>query len=116
MKQKKEKAHYRHGDVMLQRVDDAALLKKISTSDSKAKSELTIALGEATGHHHTLYPVDGGSVRLVEVEGRRFIYVSAEYFLHHQEHAEHRIAPGTYEILIEDEYDPFEKAMRKVVD
>lgn len=106
---------HRHGDVGLLPVDSKTLeeVRKIS---GDYREELTIALGEATGHHHTLYPAKEGKVRLVELNGRRFIDVGAEYFLRHQEHKEQRILPGVYEIVMEKEYDPLEKAMRKVVD
>lgn len=102
----------RQGDIMLVPV------KELPTGGTRSsKRELTIALGEATGHHHTLYPTDKKSkATLVEVNGRRFIDVGAEYFLRHQEHEEHRIVPGLYEIVIEEEYDPFEEEMKKVVD
>lgn len=110
--------HVRHGDVMLTRVDpesiDGLCERFVTASPS---NELTIALGEATGHHHTLYPVEPESqIKLVEINGRRFIDLGAEYFLRHQEHSEHRIAPGCYEITMEDEYDPFAEEMKKVVD
>lgn len=108
--------NWRHGDVMLIEVDKATR-EKIAASAGEWKRELTIALGEATGHHHTLYPAtETSKARLIEFDGRRFIQVDAEYFLRHQEHDEHRILPGCYEITMEVEYDPFEKAMRKVVD
>lgn len=106
----------RHGDVMIKPVS-VELADKVKAQSGREESQLTIALGEATGHHHTLYPTsDTSRVRLVEIEGRRFLDVGTEYFLRHQEHKEQRIVPGVYEIVIEKEYDPFEKAMRKVVD
>lgn len=107
---------YRHGDVGIFPVDEK-LANEVKKVEGAYKTELTIALGEATGHHHTLFPTEKKSrVRLVELSGRRFIDVGTEYFLRHQEHHEQRIAPGVYEIIMENEYDPFEKAMRKVVD
>lgn len=107
---------HRHGDVMLIPVD-SKLEKEIRATTGKYQKELTIALGEATGHHHTLYPQDKKArVRLIEVDGRRFIDVGAEYFLRHQEHDEQIITPGVYEITMEIEYDPFERIMKKVID
>jgi len=106
----------RHGDVMLKPIG-GEIAERVRAQAGREESQLTIALGEATGHHHTLYPTGGDSrVRLVEIEGRRFLDVGTEYFLRHQEHKEQKIFPGVYEIVIEKEYDPFEKAMRKVVD
>lgn len=108
---------HRHGDVGIFPVDPK-LAEEVRALTGEYKKELTLALGEATGHHHTLYQAITGkpSVRLVELNGRRFIDVGVEYFLRHQEHHEQRIAPGVYEIVMENEYDPFEKAMKKVVD
>lgn len=107
---------HRHGDVLLTPVDKKTLTL-IREEKGEYQKELTIALGEATGHHHTLYPTGKErAVRLVELNGRRFIDVGTEYFLRHQEHKEQRIEPGVYEIIMEDEYDPFERVMKRVVD
>lgn len=106
----KNKIAYRHGDVLLVPVEKPA-------GEWIAKEEFTLALGEATGHHHTLYPAtEKPKLSVLEVEGKCFIDVGTDYFLRHQEHSEHRIAPGCYQRIMEDEYDPFEKIMRKVVD
>lgn len=100
----------RHGDVLLLPVAFHPLV-------AIEHQELTIALGEATGHHHTLYPaMPGYRVKEFYIGNRRFIDIGADYFLRHQEHKEIKIPPGTYEITIEKEYDPFEKAMKQVVD
>lgn len=103
----------RQGDVMFIPVHRNCLPKGFTEA-----KEYTVQLGEATGHHHTLYQKDKKSkgLKIFEFEGRRFIDVGAEYFLRHQEHDEHIIAPGAYEVIIEDEYDPFERIMKRVVD
>jgi len=103
---------YRHGDVILVRRE---ALPKGEVTEHK---ELTIALGEATGHHHTLYPATSaaGSIKKVVVGDVVFLEVGEDYFLRHQEHREIRIDPGCYEILIEKERDPFRDVIRKVVD
>ena len=107
---------FRHGDVLLKQIEITKEVKE-ALAKSEPQKECTIALGEATGHHHTLYPGgDEPSVRMVEIEGRRFLDVGTEYFLRHQEHHELRIDPGCYEIIMEEEYCPFEKAMKKVMD
>lgn len=113
-----EKKNYRHGDVALIRItgkEESEL--RLKFEGVPFQKELTLALGEATGHHHTLYPEKKKpGVRVLEIGGQRFLDVGVSYFLRHQEHKEHRIEPGLYRIPMEDEYDPFEKAMRKVVD
>lgn len=101
---------YRQGDVILVQVDKAEGIEA-------RHKELTIAYGEVTGHHHTLYPETKESF-IVEFlkDNERFVELDAEFLLKHQEHGEIRIAPGTYKIRIEREYDPFSKKMRKVID
>lgn len=111
-----EKRSRRHGDVALIAIKETSELRELFDAAKKNK-ELTLALGEATGHHHTMYPVKkDGWVKSIEVKGQRFIEVGVDYFLRHQEHKEHQISPGIYRVPMEDEYDPFEKAMRKVID
>lgn len=112
----------RHGDVVLKPVDSLPLGK------TTKHGELTLAYGEVTGHHHTLYPIrnlvtkelprDAGGHYIEEIvsDGRRFIKLDIDWFLRHQEHHEIKVPAGTYEIGMEREYDPFQKIMRKVVD
>ena len=100
----------RQGDVLLKPVD-----KTIGTKEEL--TEYTVAHGEQTGHHHTLYPlVDGAKINLFTDKDRRFIELSDSWALRHQEHHEITIEPGTYEIGMEREYDPFERMMKKVID
>ena len=100
----------RHGDV------DFIPAKRPEGTGEKLK-EYTVAYGEVTGHHHTLYPLTPGALLTLFKDGeKRSIEIKEEWALRHQEHDELRIPPGIYEIKIEREYDPFEKAMRKVVD
>lgn len=99
------------------------------TGEVKRHAQLTVALGEATGHHHTLYPLtsrmlanelaDAAPANFIEefLQGnKRFVRLDTAWLLRHQEHHELRIEPGTYEIITEREYDPFGEAMKKVVD
>ena len=88
------------------------------TGDAVEHKELTLALGEATGHHHTVYPEQKtGVVREWKNKDGRFIEVDSRFWLRHQEHAPVRIDPGQYyRIGEESEYDPFAKEMKKVID
>jgi hypothetical protein len=100
----------RHGDVDLIPVTKP-------NSGGEQKQEYTLAYGEVTGHHHTLYPLSPGAFLTLFQDGeKRVIDVEGNFVLRHQEHDELTIPPGTYEILIEREYNPFEKMMKKVVD
>lgn len=122
----------RQGDILFK------LCNEKPKAQIKKHAQLTVALGEATGHHHTLYPEgtvkifkaikettcieklgDGKAPNIIEEffnDGKRFIKLDAEWLLRHQEHKELKIGPGTYEIITEREYDPFAKIMKKVVD
>lgn len=119
----KQKTPIRQGDVLLVPVE------KLPEGKITKHTELTLAFGEATGHHHTLYPAPHGliafetenfpchdSIEEVIINGKRFIKLDTEWLLRHQEHKELRIPPATYEIIIEREYDPFEEVLKKVVD
>lgn len=91
-------------------------VKKIPTDAviKKEATEVTIALGEATGHHHTLYgklPME-----LLEFDSKRYLRIQEEVALKHQEHNCLSICPGQYEIVIEREHDYFENAIKKVQD
>lgn len=100
----------RHGDVILKPVDQA-------TGERKELREYTLAHGEVTGHHHTLYAVNPGTLlNLYTDKERRFLELNEAWSLRHQEHREIIVPPGIYEIGIEREYDPFERVMRKVMD
>jgi hypothetical protein len=71
-----------------------------------------LALGEKTGHHHSL-SIDGGvaledACEMYEVKtpegAKTFLRVTAEgVALTHQEHKTHTVAPGEYEVTIQQE-------------
>jgi len=97
--------YYQQGDV---------LIKKADGVKGKKLGHLTLAEGEATGHHHT---VTKGAAELYEEEGTLYLKVmSDEIELTHQEHEMITIPKGEYEIGIVREYDHFEEEARKVLD
>lgn len=89
-----------------------------------------MALGEATGHHHTMYQPDNAAMvaeslgdapspsraRKVEINWRTFIEVEGDFWLKHQEYEMHLLREGLYEIVIEQEYDPLAEEMKQVID
>lgn len=90
------------------------LIKKVSNIKGKKLNHLTLALGEATGHHHTVVK---GNAELYDNEGTLFLRVnSKEADLTHQEHGKITIPKGDYEIGIVQEYDHFEEEARNVAD
>lgn len=102
---------YRHGDVDIKQVNELPKgLKKIKGT--------TLALGEVTGHHHTLIKErESQSILVFEsAEGIKYFQVSEPTQLTHQEHDTLVIEPGVYEVKIEQEFDPFADEIRKVQD
>lgn len=90
------------------------IIKKVSEVKGKKLKHLTLALGEATGHHHTIVE---GDAELYEDNGKLFLRVNSETaVLGHQEHKAVEIPQGEYEIGIVREYDHFLEESRKVVD
>jgi hypothetical protein len=79
----------------------------------KLEQTKTVAYGEQTGHHHTLVEVDG-KARVFSLENNLFTKVEGDVVITHQEHQELPIAPGLYEIRIQQEYTPEE--VRRVLD
>lgn len=76
----------------------------------KPRHDRTLALGEVTGHHHTL--TEG--VVYGELAGQQWIVLEKATTLTHQEHATLTIPPGVHEVRIQREYHP--EAIRRVMD
>lgn len=88
---------YRQGDVLVIAVD------KIPENLVKT-DRVTLALGEVTGHHHT---ISTGAVGFAEKESNLAEYLSVEAGeaeLTHQEHATINVPAGTYQKVIQSEY------------
>ena len=99
------KEMFRQGDVLILRVDEIP-------TNAKAVKTKTVALGEATGHHHTF--ADGKLVQVYELEDDLFAQVEGDVQIVHQEHAPITIPTGTWKVVIQREYDPVE--VRRVLD
>jgi hypothetical protein len=102
----------RHGDLLLMKVDSVP-------KDASVLNTLTLAEGEATGHHHTITSgqaliyapatVTDDVAKYIEVKSK-----TAE--LTHQEHKPVELTQGAYKLSIEREYNPTDKVIRKVLD
>ena len=98
---------YRQGDVLIVPIKNIPSGKKVTR-------KVTLALGEVTGHHHT---IECGAVGYADDEANL-----AEYFevnsdtaeLTHQEHDTIVIPKGKYRSVIQSEYTP--EAIRNVAD
>ena len=90
------------------------VITKVSEVKGNKLKHLTLARGEATGHHHT---ITEGEAELYEHEGNLFLRVkSEEAQLTHQEHNTIVLPKGDYKIRIVREYSHFDEEARNVVD
>lgn len=105
----------RQGDLMIFKID--GLPKNV-----KRKKNLTLALGEATGHHHTLVAEDqAGKINAYfdELAQKTYFEVQAgSARLVHQEHKTQTqiFEPGVYEVEVEEGYDYTTETLQKVQD
>ena len=84
-------------------------IKEIPKGAKKVKSRI-LALGEATGHHHVLTE----ECQAYELAEQLFFKAGVGAKLMHQEHDVEIIAPGTYRVIRQVEYDGEEE--RRVMD
>lgn len=83
----------------------------------KHNGSLTLALGEATGHHHTIHVPKIEDMDAVKTaDGGWILTLRAPGVLKHQEHRDIILVPGVYRIGHEREKDWFSLATRHVVD
>jgi hypothetical protein len=96
----------RQGDVLLVKVASVP-------AGLKRTKKVTLAYGEATGHHHSIF---GGAVGFADDEEglAQYIEVKDKATLVHQEHDPITIDEGIYKSVIQVEYTP--EAIRNVAD
>lgn len=83
-----------------------------------------IVVGESESHHHHILDADGVTVmeRISDIPtGMRMLYAIVEKPTKLRQtagnpHGEHHIEPGTYEIPIKREFNPFTEQARRVAD
>jgi len=99
--------NYRQGDVLLIPIN--------SIPEGKKKTKkCTLALGESTGHHHT---IENGAIGYADDEISTAEYIAVEKALaklEHQEHATIQLPRGNYKVIIQSEYAP--EAIKRVSD
>ncbi len=97
---------YRHGDILLQLVDELP-------SDARPLATLVLARGEVTGHNHRIQRPE--SATLWEAKGMLYLQVVADTAtLVHEEHAPITLPHGLYRFWQQREYTP--QAIRRVVE
>lgn len=93
--------------------------KNIIPAEAKRISIKPLALGEKTGHHHSLYAEPGTAleeaVEMYELETpegvKHYLRVTSEgVSLQHQEHKTHAVPPGEYEVVIQTEVTDWGRA------
>jgi hypothetical protein len=115
----------RQGDVLLTLV---ATLPNGCTEVPLDKGRIVLAYGEATGHAHAIADHGISAKAAAEIaeaaiaraklwrapSGERFLDVRETVHLKHEEHTQHAIPPGIYQIPTQVEYTPAE--LRRVAD
>jgi len=106
---------------MIIRQGDVALIPTNKIEGLK-KENKTVAYGEKSGHHHICV----GDAELIEVEGKMFVSTgSGKSFLAHlkegdmtmADHHPVELTPNTtYEVRIQNQYNPYTKLMEQVQD
>ena len=96
--------YYQQGDI---------LIKKTTEIKGELLNHLTLAKGEATGHHHT---ITKGTAKLYDDNGTLYLSVKEEAQLTHQEHNVVTLPVGDYVVELVKEYDHFSEEIRNVND
>ena len=99
-----------HGDVVIKKI--ACFPSGIKKPIMRKARGWVLADGELSGHAHVIEE----DIELVEINGVLYMRNSDTVTIKHEEHKPQTIEPGTYEIGIVKEYDPFEKEIRNVQD
>lgn len=102
-----KQATYRQGDVLLIPVNEIP-------ANLKRTKKVTLAYGEVTGHHHSIF---SGAVGFADDENGVAEYLQVEDSvadLVHQEHDVIELPAGKYRSVIQSEYTP--EAIRNVAD
>lgn len=97
------------GDVLIEVSEIPAGAKPVNAINGK----FVLALGEATGHAHTITSDD---VELFDSGGILYFRTSSPVEVDHQEHHTQIIQPGTYRVGIVREHDYFADMVRSVAD
>lgn len=107
---------YRQGDV------DIFVVEHLPKNLRKIKGA-TLAYGEVTGHHHTLYRAEPQTkIELFEGKSNEFLKEVFAYvqggraILKHQEHTPIVLEPAVHVVRIEKELDPYLEKIRTVLD
>lgn len=83
----------------------------------KHSGSVVLALGEKTGHKHIISTLNPNDLQAwKQLEGGWIITLKTEGTLVHNQHGTLTVAPGTYRVGQEREYDYFQEVTRQVID
>ena len=105
----KSKLFARHGDVFIFKMN-----RKKNMTNVKKQKEVTLALGEVTGHSHKLIS-DQNILICDDNQDSKLFQLESNGILCHEEHNAIILPPGQYISIIQMEYDPIEYR-KKVID
>jgi hypothetical protein len=97
----------RQGDVLLRQVSKLP-------KTAQRKKDKVLAYGEATGHRHQF--TSPFAELFVDVDGKQYAFLVETAMLEHEEHANIEVPKGTYELIIQREFDLVENHVRPVLD
>lgn len=92
---------YRQGDILIVPVAEAPEGPRQASEHGR----LILARGEVTGHHHS---VACEAAEVIDAAEGVFLRIMAATELEHQEHGSIVLAPGTYRVVRQREYQPGE--------
>ncbi|MDE2101282.1 MAG: hypothetical protein KGL39_28810 [Patescibacteria group bacterium] len=98
---------YRQGDVLI----EAVATIPADAVKQKPGQRIILALGEATGHHHSL---EADAADWWKAGEEQFLELSAPAEVTHQEHGAIALPAGRYRVTRQREYSP--EAIRNVAD
>lgn len=98
---------FRQGDVLLRQVKELP-------KTAKRKADKVLAYGEATGHKHQF--TNEFADLYIDVGGKQYAFLVETAMLEHEEHANIEVPEGTYEVVIQREFDLAQKRVRPVLD
>jgi hypothetical protein len=98
---------FRQGDVLLRQVSKLP-------ETAQRKQDKVLAYGEATGHKHQF--TSNFADLYVDVDGKQYALLVETALLEHEEHADIEVPKGTYEVVIQREFDLVENQFRRVLD
>jgi hypothetical protein len=102
----------RQGDVLIERILAPAPAAPLVSGEAPVdEAPLIVAYGEGTGHAHRVIAVDpqageGPAAQLVDGPEGRLLRIAYACELTHDEHASILLAPGTYRVTLQREYEP----------